>query len=76
MLRKKFVFKLFVQTSSDLAAEFAKQGNTVLNLPGVPEVKSTQKNRMIHFIVCQSFSVFSITVNKSEKGSLFTRRSV
>lgn len=59
--QKKFVFKLFVQTSSDLAAEFSKQGNTVLHLSGLPEVTSMQKNHMSHFVICQSFSVFSIT---------------
>lgn len=37
MTKKEFIFK-FVQISLDLAAEFAKQGNTTLSLSGIPEV--------------------------------------
>lgn len=79
MLIKSCIFQLLVQSSSDLGAQFAKQGNTDLNWSGLPEVISMPKNPMIHFVISQSFAVVSISANKSEKtpkGSSFTRRFV
>lgn len=67
MLIKSWIFQLLVQSSSDLGAQFAKQGNTDLNVSVLPEDISMPKNPMIRFVISQAFSVFSIAANKSEK---------
>lgn len=69
MTRKEFLFK-FVQISVHLAAEFAKQGNTILSLSVF--LRSCPENHMIHFVLGQSFSIFSVPVKGNEKGSSFT----